>query len=125
MGISKQDAANVAKFTGLILGTVFTGGTGAAVAAGAGLLGNLLGGDDDDADEDAWKRKMFPKWIALAADLAEKPINDQAREMAVRGSIEADWTEHYAKRPKKSVVDQLHANVVFVVKARMAVTPNG
>lgn len=122
MGVSKKDVANVAKLSGLILGSIFTGGTGAAVAAGAGVLGNLLGGDEDDDAEDAWKRERFQKWIALGTDLAERPINDDARRMALQNWIEADWTARYAKRPKKSFVEKLHADVVFVVNARIAVS---
>lgn len=69
-----------------------------------------------------WKRKQFAKWIALGAELVERPINDDARRMALQHAIEADWTERYAKRPKKSFVEKLHADVVFVINARTAVS---
>lgn len=125
MGVSKKDVANVAKLSGLILGSIFTGGTGAAVAAVAGGVGTLLGGGDDQKEHE-WKVKQIPAWMTLCRELMDIPMANERKRETLINRIDADWFKHYGRRAKRRDLEKLHSDILFAVTAEIASTiPDG
>ena len=121
MGVSRKDLANVAKLSGLILGTVFTGGAAAVVGPIVGAVGGLIDPGDEE-NEQAWMRKQIPIWKKLCAELMDIPMSDHSRRETLVNRVDADWFTHYGQRAKKRLLEKLHADILFAVTAEMAAT---
>lgn len=119
MGVSKNDIANVAKLSALILGSVFTSGAAAAAGPIVGAFGALFGGDDDN-DEHDWKVKQIPGWKRLCAELMGLPMQRDVKRETLINRIDADWFTHYGERAKRRDLEKLHSDIVFAVTAETA-----
>lgn len=111
---------DILKLSSLIAGVIPGGQLVAPIIGGVAAV--IPGGDDDDDDkeEQAWKVSMTAAWKAKIVELMDKDMLPDVKRRVSMDLIRADFFDHYAEMPKERYVDKLHADLVFVVKARIA-----